>query len=107
MTSLAIPTSTGTIDVEAADAAPGLIVFQAPESLRPESTHRWLLAHSQGRIIAAFESESAATRAAEKVSQVADWTRSVMTVANQISFSLEGGAQAFMQLLRDLGAEES
>lgn len=65
-----------------------------------------MLAHHAGHVLAAFETEPAATKAAEQVGALTDWTRSVMTAATHISLGLEGGAKAFLQLLRDLGGQD-
>lgn len=106
MTSLTIPTTTGHVTVDATEAAPGLLVFEIPADRQPDATHRWMLAHHEGRVLAAFESETAAIEGAGQVAPLADWTRSVMTAANQISLSLDGGARAFLQMLRDLGGQD-
>lgn len=84
---------------------PGLRVFEAPEDFLPASANQWLLTHHEGHILGAFETEAAANVAAERVASLADWTKSAMTAANQISLSLEGGATGFLRLLRELGAD--
>ena len=84
---------------------PGLRVFEAPEDFLPASGHQWLLAHHEGHILGAFATEDAANTAAEQVAQLADWSKSAMAAANQISLSLKGGATGFLRLLRDLGAD--
>ena len=98
-----IPTTAGPVAVNVTERAPGLIVFQAPDGFRPDIPHRWLLAHHDGHVIAAFDTENAATAAAVEVGKVADWTKSVMTAAQQISLSLEGGSRRFLALLKELG----
>lgn len=84
----------------------GLRVVEAPEFVYPESPYRWLLTHHEGAILAAFESEAAADRAAERVAPLADWTKSVMTAAQQISLTLPGGATRFLALLEQLGGHD-
>lgn len=106
MPSLTIPTTSGPVTIDAGAPAPGLIVFEDPGFFTPEPAYPWLLAHHQGHVIAAFETEDAANAAAVQVAQLADWTRSVMTAANQISLSLDGGARGFLQLLRELGGQD-
>ncbi len=101
-----IPTTTGPVAVDATQAAPGLITFHAPEAFRPDWPHRWLLAHHQGHVIAAFGTEETANAAAERVGEVVDWTKSIMTTAQQISLSLEGGPSAFLALLKELGGHD-
>lgn len=101
-----IPTTIGPVTVEALQAAPGLIVFEAPDGFRPDFTHRWLLAHHAGHVIAGFDTPDTATAAAARVGEVVDWTKSVMTAAQQISLSLEGGPRAFLALLTELGGHD-
>lgn len=102
MPAVAIPTTIGPVTVDAVEAAPGLLVFEAPADFRPDYPYRWLLAHHEGRVIAAFNTEATAATAAEKVAPVADWTKSVMTAAQEISLALKGGAPAFLALLKEL-----
>lgn len=101
-----IPTTTGPVAVDAAEAAPGLIVFHAPDGFRPDFPHRWLLAHHDGHVIAAFDTESAAISAAGLIGSLVDWTKSVMTAAQQISLGLEGGPKALLALLKELGGHD-
>lgn len=101
-----IPTTTGPVTVDASQAAPGLITFHAPDAFRPDCPYRWLLAHHQGHVIAAFETEETAAKAAVRIGALVDWTKSIMTSAQQISLSLEGGPQAFLALLKELGGHD-
>ncbi|MGW8679644.1 hypothetical protein ACWGNN_00995 [Streptomyces sp. NPDC055817] len=101
-----IPTTAGPVEVDASTPAPGLITFEAPADFHPESEYRWLLAHHDGHVLAAFETKDAADRAGVEVAKVADWTLSVMTAAQQISLSLEGGAPRFLALLLELGGHD-
>lgn len=101
-----IPTTTGPVTVEANTPAPGLITFPAPPEFRPDCPNRWLLAHHDGHVLAAFATEEAADTAAVEVAKVADWTKSVMTAAQQISLGLEGGAPRFLALLKELGGHD-
>lgn len=103
---ITIPTTTGAVEVKASVPAPGLITFQAPVDFLPDCPYRWLLAHHAGRAIAAFETEGIANDAAVEVAKVADWTKSVMTAAQQISLGLEGGAPRFLALLLELGGHD-
>lgn len=101
-----IPTTIGPVDVEANVPAPGLITFRAPFEFRPDCPNRWLLAHHDGHVLAAFATEEEANHAAVEVAKVADWTKSVMTAAQQISLSLEGGAPRLLALLKELGGHD-
>jgi hypothetical protein len=101
-----IPTTTGPVAVDAIQAAPGLITFEAPDTFRPDFTYRWLLAHHDGHVIAGFDTQDAAKAAAERVAELVDWTKSVMTAAQQISLSLEGGPIGFLNLLKQLGGHD-
>lgn len=101
-----IPTTTGPVAVDASAPAPGLITFEAPEFFQPECPYRWLLAHHEGHVFAAFADEAVANEAAVQVASLADWTKSVMTGAQQISLSYEGGAPRFLSLLKELGGHD-
>lgn len=101
-----IPTTTGQVAVDATEAAPGLITFEAPDGFRPDCPQRWLLAHHGGGVIAAFDTEGAASAAAVEIASIADWTKSVMTAAQQISLTLDGGARRFLVLIKNLGGHD-
>lgn len=101
-----IPTTAGPVVVDAAEAAPGLVVFHAPDGFRPDFPHRWLLAHHDGHVLAAFDTEGAATSAAGPVGALVDRTKSVMTAAQQISLRLEDGPKALLALLKELGGHD-
>jgi hypothetical protein len=103
MATATIPTSDGPRTVDAAEPVPGLHVYEAPAGVSPLSTFRWLLAHHEGSALASFETESAALAAAEAVAPMADWTRSQMTAANEIS--LGGRTEALMDALRTAGGQ--
>ena len=101
-----IPTTMGPVTVDARQAAPGLIVFEAPDDFRPDFTHRWLLAHHDGHVIAGFDTQNTAGAAAERIAGLVDWTKSIMTCAQHISLSLEGGPRGFLNLLKELGGHD-
>jgi len=101
MPTATLPTSGGPVTVDAIEPVPGLYVYEVPESVHPTSRYRWILAHHEGRALASFETEEAATGGANGVAHLADWTRSQMTTANQIS--LGGFVWKFTDLLRDAG----
>lgn len=103
MTTATIPTSAGPRTVDATEPVPGLRIYQVPADISPLSTHRWVLAHHDGHALAAFETDTAATTAAESVASLADWTRSVMTTANEISFA--GRVDEFTGLLQAAGGQ--
>lgn len=106
MTSTTIPTTAGPVTVDASVPAPGLITFEAPAEFHPGCPHRWLLAHHGGHVLAAFETEDIANAAAVRISGLVDWTKSVMTTAQQISLGVEGGAPGFLALLLELGGHD-
>lgn len=83
------------------EPVPGLTVYEIPSEVRPDSPHRWVLAHHEGRVLAVFESAEAATEAAETVAPLADWSRNSMTTANQISFG--GNTERLAELLAERG----
>ncbi|MGW5175860.1 hypothetical protein ACWERY_16050 [Streptomyces sp. NPDC004082] len=93
MTTIEFPTPAGPITVEATEPVPGLRVFELPADHDPSSEHRWVLAHHEGRALALFMSADDASGAASAVASMADWTRSVMTTANEIS--LGGNVERF------------
>ncbi|MFB7461256.1 hypothetical protein [Streptomyces sp. NPDC056188] len=103
MTTTTIPTSAGPVTVTATEPVPGLHVYEVPAAVSPMSTHRWILAHHEGRALAAFETEAAATSAAATVAPLADWTRSQMTAANELS--LGGRVQELMDALAAAGGQ--
>lgn len=96
-------TSAGPLTVEVTEPVPGLRVFETPPGVSPLTTHRWILAHHDDHGIAAFETEDAATAAAEAVAPLADWTRNAMTTANEIS--LGGHVDRLRGLLRAGGGQ--
>ncbi|MGW5582824.1 hypothetical protein [Streptomyces sp. NPDC003857] len=63
---------TGTVD--AVQPVPGLYVYQLPEHLR-HPHFPWLIGHSSGRCIAAFESQARALCGVELIADFTDWTR--------------------------------
>ncbi|MER8030668.1 hypothetical protein ABTZ78_17115 [Streptomyces bauhiniae] len=103
MTSMTISTSGGLHTVDTTEPVPGLRVYELPTGISPFSTHRWLLAHHEGAALAAFETEAAATTAADAVSPLTDWTRSQMTAATGIS--LGGQTAALMKALESAGGQ--
>lgn len=98
-----LDTSAGPVTVDATEPAPGLRIFETPAGVSPGSTHRWILAHHDGAALASFTAESDAQRAAEEITQLADWTRNAMTAAQQIS--LGGHTNHLMDALRDAGGQ--
>ncbi|QLJ01481.1 hypothetical protein HZZ00_10915 [Streptomyces sp. NEAU-sy36] len=63
---------TGTVD--AVQPVPGLFVYQLPEHLR-HPYYPWLLGHTSGKCIAAFERYGHAMEAADIIADFTDWTR--------------------------------
>lgn len=98
-----LQTSAGPVTVTATEPVPGLHVYEIPEDINILSPDRWVLAHHEGRILAAFESDTAATSAAEQVGPLADWTRNAMTVANQIG---PANTEELLSLLREAGGHD-
>lgn len=64
---------TGTID--AVQPTPGLFVYQLPEHLR-HPHFPWLIGHSSGRCIAAFEQEAHALAGVALIADFTNWERS-------------------------------
>jgi hypothetical protein len=63
---------TGTVD--AVQPVPGLFVYQLPEHLR-HPYFPWLIGHSSGKCIAAFERYGHAMEAAQVIADFTDWTQ--------------------------------
>ena len=63
---------TGTVD--AVQPTPGLFVYQLPEHLR-HPYYPWLIGHSSGKCIAAFERQGHALSAVDVIADFTDWTR--------------------------------
>ncbi|MFF3127231.1 hypothetical protein ACFVRD_34120 [Streptomyces sp. NPDC057908] len=85
MTTATISTSAGPLTVAAAVPAPGLLIYEIPTEVSPTSEYRWILGHHEGAALAAFETSTEATQAAEAVAPLANWSRNAMTAANEIS----------------------
>lgn len=103
MSEQVITTSAGPLTVDATEPVPGLHVYEVPSHVTPASSYRWILAHHEGRALASFETEAAATAAATAVAPLADWTRGAMTAANEIS--LGGNTERLAVLLTANGGE--
>ncbi|MCF3960321.1 hypothetical protein [Streptomyces fuscigenes] len=95
-------TSTGMLIVEATEPVPGLHVYEIPTQY--DARHRWMLAHHEGHALAAFDTDAAATEAAGVLAPLADWTRSVMTAANEIS--LNGRTDLLRALMAAAGGHQ-
>ncbi|SCK20318.1 hypothetical protein YUYDRAFT_02116 [Streptomyces sp. ScaeMP-e48] len=102
-TTTTVSTSAGPTTVTATSPVPGLLIYEIPAEVSPMSEHRWILGHHEGRALAAFATDTEATAAAESVAELADWTRSVMTTANEIS--LGGKVETFGFLLMSNGGQ--
>jgi hypothetical protein len=63
---------TGTVD--AVEPTPGLFVYQLPKHLR-HPHYSWLIGHSSGKCIAAFERQGHALSAIDVIADFTDWTR--------------------------------
>ncbi|MEU7155132.1 hypothetical protein [Streptomyces chrestomyceticus] len=98
-----VSTSAGPVTVDATEPIPGLHVYEVPHEVSPLSTYRWVLAHHEGRALASFTSSESASRAAEAVAPLADWSRNAMTAANEIS--LGGKAERLYVLLTEHGGQ--
>lgn len=97
-----LSTSAGPVILTATEPVPGLHVYEIPSNVSPLSEYRWILAHHDGHTLAAFKTEDAATDAAGRVAPLADWTRNVMTTANQVGPSR---ADQLMNLLVESGGQ--
>lgn len=100
---ITLETSTGPMVVDTTEPVPGLHVYEMPVAGAVPRPYRWVLAHHEGRVLATFESSDAATRAAESVAPLADWSRNAMTTANQISFG--GHVERLAELLAAHGSQ--
>lgn len=88
-----LPTADGPLAIEATEPVPGLRVFEIPADRAPLPDYPWVLAHHEGRTLGLFATADDAHGAAAAVASLADWTRSVMTTANEIS--LGGNVERF------------
>lgn len=61
--------------VPATSPVPGLFVYQIPDEVEPHSSHRWSVGHHSGRLIASAMYEDDATRGAQEIADLADWTK--------------------------------
>ncbi|MFZ3558138.1 hypothetical protein [Streptomyces sp. BH055] len=102
MPTVELTTPDGTVTVDATEPAPGLRLFELPGA--PADTPRWVLAHHEGRPLGIFLTAEAANGAAAIVAPMADWTRGVMTAANEIS--LGGNAERFGLAMAMHGADQ-
>ncbi|MGV2914463.1 hypothetical protein [Streptomyces alfalfae] len=91
MPTVELASSDGPTTVDASEPVPGLRLYELPAE--PSLEYRWVLAHHEGRALGLFTSADDASGAAAAVASMADWTRGVMTVANEIS--LGGNAERF------------
>ncbi|MFH9403301.1 hypothetical protein ACH4JS_26650 [Streptomyces sp. NPDC017638] len=103
MATTTIATTNGPRTVTVTEPVPGLHIYKIPTDISPLSNYRWVLAHHEGSALASFESEDAATSAAHAVGPLANWTRSQMTTANEIS--LGGRVQELMDALQEAGEQ--
>jgi hypothetical protein len=95
-----VDTSAGSVTVTATEPVPGLRVYEIPADVSPDSPYRWILAHHEGPALASFETDTAATKGAETVAPLVDWTRNAMTTANLIG---PAGMEELLSLLREVG----
>ncbi|MFE2164840.1 hypothetical protein ACFXB3_07170 [Streptomyces sp. NPDC059447] len=97
-----LDTSAGPITVDATEPTPGLRIFETPTATSP-AANRWILAHHGGVALASFTTHADAQHTAEQIAPLADWTKTAITAANQIS--LGGHTNRLMDLLRDAGGQ--
>ncbi|MET7429573.1 hypothetical protein ABZT16_11325 [Streptomyces flaveolus] len=70
-------TDQGDFTVSATSPVPGLLVYEIPAEVEPDSTYRWSVGHHSGLLIASAMYEDDAIRGAQKIADLADWTKSV------------------------------
>lgn len=62
--------------VQASEPVPGLRIYEQPEELcRPTETYPWRLGHHSGLVVAIAMYEDDIHRGAEKIADLADWTK--------------------------------
>ncbi|MEU0181827.1 hypothetical protein ABZ312_11650 [Streptomyces sp. NPDC006207] len=65
-----------TTTVDAVHPVPGLYVYRTPEQMRnPNHPYQWVIGHSSGRAIAAFEYEADAISVAHELTSFTNWDR--------------------------------
>lgn len=67
-------TDMGDYTVAASSPVPGLFVYEIPDEVEPASSHRWSIGHHSGLLISSAMYEDDATRGAQKIADLADWT---------------------------------
>ena len=70
-----IRTQQGPRTVQATSPVPGLHVYEIPDDIDTPSPLRWRIGHHSGLLIAAAMYQDDAMRGAEKIADLADWTR--------------------------------
>lgn len=68
-------TDMGDYTVPATSPAPGLFVYEMPDEVEPGSSHRWSIGHHSGQLISSALREDDATRGAQAIAGLADWTK--------------------------------
>jgi hypothetical protein len=63
--------------VPATSPVPGLFVYEIPDEVEPTSGLRWSVGHHSGLLIASAMYEDDAIRGAQKIADLADWTKPV------------------------------
>lgn len=80
VTELVIRCEEGPETVSAAEAAPGLFVYELPAHVAVGYPNRWAMGVADGLLVAHFPDEEAATQAADDSSGLADWTAPAETL---------------------------
>ena len=70
--------------VPATSPVPGLFVYQIPDEVEPLSHLRWSVGHHSGLLIASAMYEDDAIRCARKIADMADWTKDVAALRDEI-----------------------
>lgn len=79
--------------VDAIEVAPGLLIYEIPAGVSPDSALRWTLGHHSGRAIAVAMYEDDVREGARKAAAVADWTGTADEVRARV-LAVPGAAES-------------
>lgn len=78
-------TDKGEYTVPAISPVPGLLVYQIPDEVELDSAHRWSLGHHSGLLISSAMDEDDAIHGAQKIADLADWTKPVDDLRTELN----------------------
>lgn len=70
-------TDMGEYTVPGTSPVPGLVVYEIPDEVEPDNGLRWSVGHHSGLLIASAMYEDDAIRGAQKIADLADWTKPI------------------------------